>query len=131
MHQDLSVCIYVCMYECMSVYIHCMLYILNHMCYIYFFGKAGKDSTRGCSRLFRDVNVLFYGQFPTPGPPRSDLEDLVVRGGAVNHRDLKSRMAEDIQRGEANSNLAMVCVYVWCFFVGAFMFLWNLLLSYY
>ena len=92
------------------------------MCYIYFFWKAGKDSNRGCSRLFRDVNVLFYGQFPTPGPPRSDLEDLVVRGGAVNHRDLKSIMAEDI---------ALVCVYVWCFFVGACMFLWNLLTSYY
>ncbi len=101
------------MYECIhTLYV---IYTEPYVLYI-FFWKVGKDSTRGCSRLFRDVNVLFYGQFPTPGPPRSDLEDLVVRGGAVNHRDLKSIMAEDIQRGEASSNLAMVCVYVWCFF---------------
>ena len=49
---------------------------------------------------------MLYGQFPTPGPPRSDLEDLLVRGGAVKFRDLKS-IVETFQT-DAPSNAALV-----------------------
>lgn len=58
---------------------------------------------------------MLFGQFPTPGPPRSDLEDLLVRGGAVKFRDLNS-IVEAYQTG-APSNAALVrfvCIWGIC-----------------
>lgn len=35
------------------------------------------------SDLFANCVVLLHGQFPTPGPPRSEIQFLLVRGGAT------------------------------------------------
>lgn len=31
---------------------------------------------------FQDVSILLYGSFPSPGPPKSDLAELLWAGGA-------------------------------------------------
>ena len=51
--------------------------------------------------LFSSFRVMLYGYFPTPGPPRSDLEDLLCRGGAVLMRDWNA-MLESLQGGGKN-----------------------------
>lgn len=33
--------------------------------------------------MFENNRIIFYGNFPSPGPTRGDLEDLLGRGGAT------------------------------------------------
>jgi len=49
------------------------------------------------------VRVVLYGQFPTPGPPRSDIEDLLQRGGAIVMESIRSLIETTISNNSVTS----------------------------
>jgi hypothetical protein len=69
-------------------------------------GRARTAKARG-KRLFDGTVVVFAGQYPTPGPKKSELADLVVSAGGVvvEFRKLAAQRAEQKEKG----SLIIVC----------------------
>lgn len=66
--------------------------------------KSPSSSNQPTSRLFGDYIVLLYGQFPTPGPPRSDIHYLLVRGGATVCASVKDFLREATAGKQQNTH---------------------------
>lgn len=66
-------------------------------------------------RLLSGVYALLFGQFPTPGPPRSDLEELLNTSGACVSTDFDHfrQVANKFQSGEKHKHkqvhLVVIC----------------------
>jgi hypothetical protein len=69
-------------------------------------GRARTAKARG-KRLFDGTVVVFAGQYPMPGPKKSELADLVVGAGGVvvEFRNLAAQRAEQKEKG----SLIIVC----------------------
>lgn len=64
----------------------------------------GNISVQGVSPLFGGACVLLFGQYPTPGPPRSDIEELLVQGGARVFISLERFLAHIDQNNSSGGN---------------------------
>eukprot|EP01038_Epipyxis_sp_PR26KG_P009450 gene9450-12734_t len=46
------------------------------------------ETDRSSTGIFFGISILLFGQYPTPGPPRSDLEYLLLKGYATLKRTI-------------------------------------------
>ena len=59
-------------------------------------GGVASTSTSTCG-LFGGYSVLLQGQFPAPGPPRSDLQYLLARGSATIYASAEAFFTAAVQ----------------------------------